>query len=81
MAQASRVVAYAHAHGVLIRDLKPSNILWDPDAGPQVTDFGLAKKPDDRYPSAAALAEDLERFARGELVSAVPLTPVQKVWR
>lgn len=175
VAQAARAVAHAHAHGVLHRDLKPSNILWDDHAGPQVTDFGLAKllddadggltlssrilgspnymapeqaggrpeeittstdvyglgavlyellagrppftgssavetmrraledapaslpdvpndlrivclkclakKPSDRYATAAALAEDLERFACGEPVTAVPLSPLQTAWR
>ena len=41
----------------------------------------LAKRSEDRYPSAVALAEDLERFARGEPVTAVPLTPWQTAWR
>ena len=41
----------------------------------------LAKKQEDRYLSAAALAEDLERFVRGEPVSAVPLTTLQTLWR
>jgi WD40 repeat protein/tRNA A-37 threonylcarbamoyl transferase component Bud32 len=41
----------------------------------------LAKRPADRYRSAASLADDLERFARGEPVSAVPLAPMQTAWR
>ncbi len=34
----------------------------------------LAKRPDDRYPSAAALARDLRAYLRGEPVEAEPLT-------
>ena len=34
---------YAHARGVLHRDVKPSNILIDPQGTPFLTDFGLAR--------------------------------------
>lgn len=40
----------------------------------------LAKRPSDRYASMAALADDLERFARGEPVTAAPLSPARKLW-
>jgi eukaryotic-like serine/threonine-protein kinase len=40
----------------------------------------LAKDPQQRYSSAAALADDLDRFARGEPLMVRPPTPVQRFW-
>jgi serine/threonine protein kinase len=42
----------------------------------------LAKKPSDRYPNAAALAADLERFITGPTTTTVwPVSPVGWPWR
>ena len=41
----------------------------------------LEKQPEDRYPSAAAFASDLERFLRGDGVHAGSSGPVRRLWR
>ena len=43
MADMADAVQHAHAHGVLHRDIKPGNILFDERGGAYLADFGLAK--------------------------------------
>src|ERR1043166_7649889 len=43
IAKVARAIAYAHAHGILHRDLQPGNILLDAHGESLVSDFGLAK--------------------------------------
>ncbi|MCI0342431.1 MAG: bifunctional serine/threonine-protein kinase/formylglycine-generating enzyme family protein [Planctomycetales bacterium] len=42
VAQAARALYFAHAHGILHRDVKPGNLLVDADGRIRVSDFGLA---------------------------------------
>ena len=48
-AQIAIALELAHRHGVIHRDIKPDNIMFDVDGTPKLADLGVAKFTDDEH--------------------------------
>jgi len=69
VSQVAEALDYAHGHGVVHRDVKPSNIIVDDEGRAVVTDFGLARgiSRSSSYTSAGALVGTAEYMAPEQL--------------
>jgi serine/threonine protein kinase len=54
VSQAAEALAYAHARGLVHRDVKPGNLLVTPEGRTKLTDLGLASFSWDATPTAAS---------------------------
>ncbi|MBW3542316.1 MAG: serine/threonine protein kinase, partial [Planctomycetes bacterium] len=75
LAQVASALQYAHAAGVVHRDVKPSNVFINCDGGVMLMDFGLAQPVVDTHPALAGLMVGTPRYMAPEQISGGAIGP------
>ena len=71
----------AHAKGVLHRDVKPANVIVDPNGNPHLIDFGIARSKGDSTLTATGMMVGTPDFLAPETASGKPATPASDAWQ
>ncbi|RME75187.1 MAG: serine/threonine protein kinase [Planctomycetota bacterium] len=74
LVQICEILAYAHEQGIAHLDLKPENILLGPDDSPRITDFGCARRLEQR-PGPLVLSGELVTEEAGSRGSPIYVAP------
>jgi WD40 repeat protein/DNA-binding SARP family transcriptional activator len=79
--QVAQALTVAHRQGVVHRDVKPANILFDEDGNAYLSDFGIAKDLATSAPSASDRStSDLAYYLSPEEARGEPVTPRSDVY-
>jgi eukaryotic-like serine/threonine-protein kinase len=73
-------LAYAHAQGVVHRDVKPANVLFDEDGRAKLTDFGIARLTDASTLTEAGTILGTAAYISPEQARGEPVGPAADVY-
>jgi eukaryotic-like serine/threonine-protein kinase len=74
-------LAYAHAQGIVHRDVKPQNVIMNGDGAPKVTDFGIARSVDvDKGVTQTGTVVGTGDYIAPEQASGEPVVPASDVY-
>ncbi|MFJ8043336.1 serine/threonine-protein kinase [Kitasatospora sp. NPDC096147] len=76
----ARTLAFVHGHGIVHRDVKPSNVLLDRHGTPRLADFGIARLPGDAELTRTGLVVGTPAYLSPEQIRGRRARPASDVY-